>query len=68
MNPKIVKKVSPRQTLLQMKVGETIIIPFKIMPTSSIKAAATRAKQKKEGRFFVSVRELAGKTQVTRLR
>jgi hypothetical protein len=25
MNPKIVKKVSPRQTLLQMKVGETII-------------------------------------------
>jgi len=65
---RIIKKVSPRETLLEMKVGETIEIPFRMISTGSIKTAATRAKQKKEGRFFVSVDEIGGKTRVTRLK
>jgi hypothetical protein len=65
---RIIKKVSPRDTLLGMSVGETIVIPFRVLSTGSIKTAATRAKQKKEGRFFVSVDEIGGKTQITRLK
>jgi len=39
-----------------------------MISTGSIKTAATRAQQKKEGRFFVSVNEIGGKTRVTRLK
>ncbi|MDD4778817.1 MAG: hypothetical protein PHV53_11095 [Fermentimonas sp.] len=65
---RIIKKAYPKDTLMEMSVGETIVIPFRILSSASIKTAATRAKQKKEGRFFVSVDELGGKTQITRLK
>lgn len=65
---RLVKKISPKETLMQMGIGETIAIPFRQLSTESIKTAATRAKQKKEGRFFISVDRIGGKTQITRLK
>lgn len=65
---KLVKKISAKDTMMQMNVGDTIIIPFRAVNTGTIKTAATRAKQRGEGEFFVSVKELDGKTHVTRLK
>lgn len=65
---RLVKKISLKDTLKGMNVGETVFISMKVISTGAIKVAATRAKKEKWGRFYVSADGVNGRTQITRLK
>lgn len=62
------KIVSPRLTLLAIKVGTTVRIPTALIPTPTIRVSATRLDKKKEARFAITTAGLINETEVTRIR
>jgi hypothetical protein len=64
----VVTKISVPDTLLSIPVGETKMIPTRVIKTGSLKAAATRLMQKRKAHFFVTVAGLIDETRVTRLK
>lgn len=64
----IKQRVSPRLTLLSMKVGETVKIATEDIQTPAIRVAATRLENRKEGRFVITTAGLTNETQVTRIK
>ncbi len=66
--PRLVRRVSPRDTLLSMYVGETIRIPTREVKTPAVRTAAHRIEKKREGKFYVTEQGLIDETQVTRLK
>lgn len=65
---KPVTKISIPATLLAIKVGETVIIPSKIIKASSIRAAASRLEMAKKAQFTVTEQGFIDGIQVTRLK
>lgn len=65
---KPVTKISIPATLLAIKVGETAIIPTKIIKASSIRSAAFRLEKAKKAQFIVTEQGFVNETKVTRLK
>lgn len=66
--PKFIKRISPKETLMSMEVGDTVIIPTKNIKTPAIRMAALRIEQKKDGKFYITEQGMINETQVTRLK
>jgi hypothetical protein len=64
---RIAKKISVSDTLMSLKVGETIVIPTRVVRTGSLHVAASRLEKRKEGKFYVTVKGLVDETRVVRL-
>lgn len=65
---KPVTKISIPATLLAIKPGETVMIPSRMIKSSSVRAAAFRLEQAKKAQFIVTEQGLVGETQVTRIK
>lgn len=65
---KPVTKISIPDTLLGLKVGETVMIPTRTIKSSSVRAAASRLKKTKKAQFIVTEQDLVNEIKVTRLR
>jgi hypothetical protein len=65
---KLVTKISVPDTLLAIRVGETVMIPSKTIKPGSIRAAASRLERAKKARFYVTEQGFVNETQVTRLK
>ena len=66
--PNFARDISPKKTLLNMKVGETIIIPTKDIKSPAVRMAASRIEKRREGKFFVTEQGMINETRVTRLK
>jgi len=66
--PNFAIAISPKKTLLNMKIGETIIIPTKDIKSPTVRMAASRIEKRKEGKFFVTEQGMVNETRVTRLK
>lgn len=66
--PNFAIDISPKKTLLNMRVGETIIIPTKDIKSPTVRMAASRIEKRKEGKFFVTEQGMVNETRVTRLK
>lgn len=66
--PNFIRKVSPKETLLSMEVGDTIIIPTRIIKTPAVRMAASRIESSKAGKFYITEQGMVNETQVTRLK
>lgn len=65
---KIVRIISPKQTLLSIDVGETVVIPTRKIKSDSLRVTALRLNQRNEYHFVVSTEGLVNETRVTRLK
>jgi len=65
---KPVTKISIPDTLLGLKVGETVIIPTRTINSSSVRAAASRLMKIKKAQFIVTEQGLVNEIKVTRLK
>lgn len=65
---KPVTKISIPDTLLSLKVGETVMISARTINSSSVRAAASRLKKIKEAQFIVTEQGLINEIKVTRLK
>lgn len=65
---KPVTKISIPATLLAIGIGETVVIPAKIIKPSSVRAAASRLEQSKKASFIVTEQGTIDGTCVTRLK
>lgn len=66
INP--VTKISIPDTLLSLKVGETVMISARTINSSSVRAAASRLKKIKKAQFIVTEQGLINEIKVTRLK
>ena len=66
--PKYIRDISPKKTLLTMQVGETVVIPTRLVQSGTLRVVASRLQKRREGRFIVTTEGLVNKTQVTRLK
>jgi len=51
-----------------MQVGETVVIPTRLVQSGTLRVVASRLQKRREGRFIVTTEGLVNKTQVTRLK
>ncbi len=65
---KPVTKISIPDTLLSLKVGETVMISARTINSSSVRAAASRLKKIKKAQFIVTEQGLINEIKVTRLK
>jgi len=65
---KPVTKISIPDTLLSLKIGETVMIPVRTIKSSSVRAAASRLKKIKKAQFIVTEQGFVDEIKVTRLR
>lgn len=65
---KPVTKISIPDTLLSLKVGETVMISARTINSSSVRAAASRLKKIKKAHFIVTEQGLINEIKVTRLK
>ncbi len=65
---KPVTKISIPDTLLSLKIGETVMIPVRTIKSSSVRAAASRLKKIKKAQFIVTEQGLINEIKVTRLK
>ena len=63
-----VTKISIPATLMAIKVGETVVIPSKIIKAGSLRAAASRLEQADKAQFSVTEQGFIDGVQVTRLK
>ena len=63
-----VTKISIPDTLLSLKVGETVMISARTINSSSVRAAASRLKKIKKAQFIVTEQGLINEIKVTRLK
>ena len=65
---KPVTKISIPDTLLSLKIGETVMIPVRTIKSSSVRAAASRLKRTDKAQFIVTEQGFVDEIKVTRLR
>ena len=65
---KPVTKISIPDTLLSLKVGETVMISARTINSSSVRASASRLKKIKKAQFIVTEQGLINEIKVTRLK
>ena len=65
---KPVTKISIPDTLLSLKVGETVMISARTINSSSVRAAASRLKKIKKAQFIVTEQGLINEIKVSRLK
>ncbi|KAF5081407.1 hypothetical protein DSECCO2_110470 [anaerobic digester metagenome] len=65
---KPVTKISIPDTLLSLKVGETVMISARTINSSSVRAAASRLKKIKKAQFIVTEQGLINEIKITRLK
>lgn len=65
---KPVTKISIPDTLMAIKVGETVVISSKIIKASSLRAAASRLERANKAQFSITEQGFIDGTQVTRLK
>lgn len=65
---KPVTKISIPDTLLSLKVGETVMISARTINSSSVRAAASRLKKIKKAQFIVTEQGLINEIKLTRLK
>ncbi|CAK7067479.1 MAG: hypothetical protein PETM_02953 [Petrimonas sp.] len=65
---KPVTKISIPDTLLSLKVGETVMISARTINSSSVRASASRLKKIKKAQFIVTEQGLINEIKITRLK
>lgn len=65
---KPVTKISIPDTLLSLKVGETVMISARTINSSSVRAAVSRLKKIKKAQFIVTEQGLINEIKITRLK
>lgn len=66
--PRLYKKISPKETLLNMAIGETVVISTKAIKTPTIRVAASRLEKAKKAKFYITEQGMINETQITRLK
>lgn len=66
MQTKLVKKISPTETLMRMNVGETALFRDTDVRYTTIYPSVKRIEKKTNMRFIVTIKGVVGGTKVTR--
>jgi hypothetical protein len=67
MQTKLVKKISPTETLYRMNVGETAFFRDSDVRYTTVYPSVKRIEKKTSMRFAVTIKDVVGGTKVTRL-
>lgn len=66
MQTKLVKKISPTETLIRMNVGETALFRENDVRYTTVYPSVKRVEKKTNMRFTITIKGIVGGTKVTR--